>query len=163
MNRDTKMRKELQAPGRERGVMLIEALVAILIFSIGILAVVGMQSVAIKNVTESKHRSEAAFLVNELTALMWTDAGNIALYAYPGMGAVPPKLTNWIARVDANMPGAAAIRPKVTITLPPPPVPPAPAPVGATVTIELFWQLPEEASAGLPPRNHTVIASIFTS
>jgi len=60
------MRKELQSRGRERGVMLIEALIAILIFSIGILAVVGMQGVAIKNVTESKYRSEAAFLANEL-------------------------------------------------------------------------------------------------
>ena len=149
------MRKELQAPGRERGVMLIEALIAILIFSIGILAVVGMQSVAIKNVTESKHRSEAAFLVNELTSQMWTDAGNLSQYAYPGSGSVPPKLVNWIAHVELNLPGATVTRPRVTVT------PPA-AIGGATVTIELFWQLPEEASAGLPPRKHTVVATIFT-
>lgn len=155
------MCSELKERGRERGVMLIEALIAILIFSIGILAVVGMQSVAIKNVTESKYRSEAAFLVNELTALMWTDAGNISQYNYPGSSY--GKLVNWVAKVDASLPGTTAVRPRVTVTLPPPPVPPAPAPVGATVTIELFWQLPEEASAGLPPRNHTVIASIFTS
>src|SRR5205823_13644336 len=50
------------APGSERGVMLIEALAAILIFSIGILAVVGMQAVAIKDVASAKYRSEAAFL-----------------------------------------------------------------------------------------------------
>jgi len=157
------MRSELQAPGGERGVMLIEALIAILIFSIGILAVVGMQSVAIKNVTESKHRSEAAFLVNELTSQMWTDAANISQYAYPGSGSVPPKLVNWMTRVDANLPGATVTRPRVTVT-------PLAAiigitipPVGASVTIELFWQLPEEASAGLPPRNYTVVSSIFTS
>ena len=47
------------AQGGERGVMLIEALVAILIFSIGILAVVGMQAIAIKDVTSAKYRSEA--------------------------------------------------------------------------------------------------------
>jgi len=156
------MRKELQARGRERGVMLIEALIAILIFSIGILAVVGMQSVAIKNVTESKYRSEAAFLVNELTSQMWTDAVNIAQYNYPGSGAVPLKLVNWIARVDASLPGTTIRRPKVTVTPPAPMAIPIP-PVGANVTIELFWQLPEEASAGLPPRSHTVVASIFTS
>ena len=73
--------------------MLIEALLAILIFSIGILAVVGMQSVAIKSVTDSKYRSEAAFLANELIAQMWTDQGNIGLYNYPGSGTVPTKLT----------------------------------------------------------------------
>lgn len=167
------MRKELQSRGRERGVMLIEALIAILIFSIGILAVVGMQGVAIKNVTESKYRSEAAFLANELLAQMWTDAGNINSYAYPGSGTVPAKLgtitppTGWIGRVS-QLPGATVIRPRVTVVPPPPMVviPPAvapPAPIGGTVTIELFWQLPEEASAGLPPRKHMVVASVFTS
>src|SRR6266852_8615397 len=70
------------APGSERGVMLIEALAAILIFSIGILAVVGMQAVAIKDVTSAKYRSEAAFLAQELLAQMWTDNGNIGTYAF---------------------------------------------------------------------------------
>jgi len=60
-----------EAPG---GVMLLEALIAILIFSIGILAVVGMQTTTIKNVTDSKHRTEAAFLANKLLSQMWTDA-----------------------------------------------------------------------------------------
>jgi len=161
MNRGQKMRKELQSRGRERGVMLIEALIAILIFSIGILAVVGMQGVAIKNVTESKYRSEAAFLANELISTMWTDAGKLtpANYTYPG--STYANLVNWVAKVDATLPGTAAVRPRVTIT-PAPVVLPAPAPIGATVQIELFWQLPEEASAGLPPRKHMVIASIFT-
>lgn len=154
------MHNEFRAQSRESGVMLIEALIAILIFSIGILAVVGMQGVAIKNVTESKYRSEAAFLANELISNMWTDAGNVGLYNYPGSSH--PKLVNWVAKVDATLPGTAAFRPRVTIT-PAVVVPPAPAPVGATVQIELYWQLPEEASAGLPPRKHMVIASIFTS
>lgn len=154
------MRKDLQTPGRERGVMLIEALIAILIFSIGILAVVGMQSVAIKNVTESKYRSEAAFLVSELTSQMWTDAANISQYNYPSSSYV--KLVNWVAKVDATLPGTGANRPRVTVT-PPAPIPGlAIPPIGATVTIQLFWQLPEEASAGLPPRSYTVVSSIFT-
>ena len=153
------MRKDLQTPGRERGVMLIEALIAILIFSIGILAVVGMQSVAIKNVTESKYRSEAAFLANELTSQMWTDAVNITLYNYPGSSYA--KRDDWVAKVDARLPGTAANRPRITVT-PPALVGFSTPPVGGSVTIEIFWQLPEEASAGLPPRKHTVVASIFT-
>jgi hypothetical protein len=48
--------------------------------------------------------------------------------------------------------GATTVLPKVTIT--------NPTASGATVKIELFWQLPEEASLGLPPHSHTVIASI---
>jgi type IV pilus assembly protein PilV len=147
------MRKELQSPARERGVMLIEALIAILVFSIGILAVVGMQSIAIKNVTESKHRSEAAFLTEELLAQMWIDNGNIALYAYPGTGTVPARLTGWAARVNSKLPGA--VQPKVTIT--------GATAQGATVQIEVFWRLPEETTLGLPPHNHTVMATVYTS
>ena len=148
------MRAQPTAPRRERGVMLIEALLAILIFSIGILAVVGMQGVAIKNVTESKYRSEAAFLTNELMAKMWTDPGNIALYAYPGSGTVPGRLAEWVNKIDTTLPGAAVVQPKVTIT--------GATAQGATVQVDVFWRLPEETTAGLPPHSHTVVASVFT-
>jgi type IV pilus assembly protein PilV len=153
------MLSEFSGLKRERGVMLLEALIAILIFSVGILAVVGMQGAAIKSVTDSKMRSEAALLVNELIAQMWSDPGNIALYNYPGSGAVPARLQPWIARVQ-KLPGATVVAPKVTV-----PVAGTPAPTasGATVEIQVFWQLPEEASQGLPAHNHTVIVSIFTS
>lgn len=152
------MRSQPARPNRERGVMLIEALIAILIFSIGILAVVGMQSAAIKSVTDSKMRSEAALLADELIAQMWADQGNIAAYNYPGTGTVPARLTDWISRVD-KLPGAVAVPPIVTVPLPG--TPPATA-SGATVQIQIFWRLPEETSKGLPPHNHTVIVSIFT-
>jgi len=160
------MREKPVNPKRERGVMLIEALIAILIFSIGILAIVGMQGVAIKSVSESKMRSEAALLASELIAQMWSDRGNIALYNYPGSGSVPARLgkltppTGWIGRV-ANLPGAADNLPKVTVPLPGTPAANA---SGATVKIEIFWQLPEEAalSPRPAPHNHTVIVSIFT-
>jgi type IV pilus assembly protein PilV len=165
------MHKPLPIRAREEGVMLIEALIAILIFSIGILAVVGMQATAIKNVTESKSRSEAAFLAEELMAQMWIDQNispapvqvntsnvNVANYNYPGSGSPPARLgtisppTGWIGRVTTKLPGATNVLPKVTIT--------NATPSGATVKIEIFWQLPEEATLGLPPHSHTVMASI---
>src|SRR2546422_11585279 len=96
------MRTHSQAPKRENGVMLLEALIAILIFSIGILAVVGLQAVSIRNVTDSKHRTEAAFLANNLLSQMWTDAGNIASYAYPGSGGAPTRLTGWVDQVNRS-------------------------------------------------------------
>jgi type IV pilus assembly protein PilV len=163
------MHKAFPLRDRQQGVMLIEALIAILIFSIGILAAVGMQSIAIKNVTESKSRSDAAFLAGELLAQMWMDqninpatqinASNVTVanYNYPGSGSIPARLgkisppTGWIGRVT-KLPGATTVPPKVTIT--------NATPSGATVQIQIFWQLPEEASAGLPPHSHTVTASI---
>ncbi len=151
----TAMRIHPHAPKREDGVMLLEALIAILIFSIGILAVVGMQATTIKNVTDSKHRTEAAFLTNKLLSQMWIDAGNIATYAYPGSGAVPTRLTGWVGQVNTSLPGATTSPPIVTIT--------GASATGALVTIQVRWQLPEEATKLLPPHNYTVVASVYTS
>lgn len=54
----------------QRGVILIEGLVAILIFSIGILGLVALQTVSVKSATEAQFRSEAAFHVNSVVAEM---------------------------------------------------------------------------------------------
>ena len=149
------------APTNQRGVMLIEALVAILIFSIGILAVVGMQAIAIKDVTSAKYRSEAAFLVQELLSQMWTDNGNISAYAYTGAGAPPAKIQVWVNKVQSRLPDGANQFPVVTLTNP---VPAAPAvPTGATVQITVKWRLPEEVTQNLQPHSHTVIAYVYPS
>lgn len=134
------------------GAALLEALIAILIFSIGILAAVGMQAAAIKSVTESKYRTEAAFIANKLFAQLWTDAINVSAYAYPGSGTVPTKLTGWIADVNA-LPSATTLPPIVTVT--------NATAQGGTVTVQIRWQLPEEASKGLPAHNYTAIAAVY--
>jgi len=160
---ETTMRAVTRVPaqGGERGVMLIEALVAILIFSIGILAVVGMQAVAIKDVASAKYRSEAAFLVQELLAQMWIDNGNIGTYAYTGPGAPPVKIRAWVNKVQSRLPDGANQLPSVTLTNTLPVG--SPTPTGATVQITVRWRLPEEATQGLPAHNHTVIAYVYPS
>jgi type IV pilus assembly protein PilV len=64
----------------QRGVMLIEALVAILIFSVGVLAIVGLQAAMIKNTAESKYRSEASYIAQKRIGEMWADPANLASY-----------------------------------------------------------------------------------
>jgi len=148
----------MRGPRRERGVMLLEALIAILIFSIGILAVVGMQSIAIKDVTSAKYRSEAAYLAQELLSQMWTDNGNIGTYAYTGTGTVPTKIANWVAKVQQKLPDSTNQLPIVTLTNP---TPNAVTPTGATVQITVRWRLPEEITQNLPAHTHTVIAFVY--
>ena len=163
---------------RQKGVMLIEALIAILIFSIGILAAVGMQSAAIKNVTEARSRSEAAFLAQSLLAQMWIDQNinatgantsnvNVANYNYIGSGTPPARLgtitpaTGWIGQVVTRLPGASTHLPKITITNPAASLSnPNPVASGADVKIEIFWQSPEEASLSLPAHTYAIMASI---
>jgi len=156
------IRKGTIAAGARRqqaGVMLLEVLIAILIFSIGILAVVGMQAAAINNVNDSKYRSEAAFLANRLLSQMWTDAGNLGAYNYPSGNSEPAKLTPWIHDTKVGvfklLPGAVA--PIVLV--------PASTASGGQVTITVRWLMPEEAAQTPqpPPHNYTVVATIFTS
>lgn len=75
--------------GRQSGALLLEALIAILLFSLGILSLVGMQAAAIGNVSEAKYRSDASFLANQLIGQIWVNRTNIADYAYGGSGAPP--------------------------------------------------------------------------
>src|SRR6478609_8169168 len=54
------------------GVMLLEVLIAILIFSLGILGVVGLQAIAVQQSTDARYRADAAQLVDRLIGQMWT-------------------------------------------------------------------------------------------
>jgi type IV pilus assembly protein PilV len=68
------------AKSTQRGVLLIEALVAILIFSVGVLAIVGLQAAMIKNTADSKYRSEASYIAQARIGQMWADPTNLASY-----------------------------------------------------------------------------------
>jgi type IV pilus assembly protein PilV len=144
---------------RQGGVALLEALIGILIFSIGILAVVGMQATAIRTVTDSKYRSEAAFLANQLMTQIWTDDGNISSYAYNGTGTPDPRLAPWIAEVDRRLPGTAAARPVVTVSGATVKGVAGANSTGGQVRIQVFWQMPDDTA----PRNYSLLASVFTS
>ena len=56
---------------RARGFMLIEALVALLLFSLGVLGMVALQARASQESLSSEYRARAALLANELSAAMW--------------------------------------------------------------------------------------------
>lgn len=153
------MTRPSRAAHRQQGVMLLEALIAILIFSIGILAIVGMQATAVRTVTESRSRAEAALYANQLLGQIWTDAINASQYAYPGSGVVPARLQAWhdavtgVADPKRGLPGAATIKPVVTVS--------NPTAQGATVQIQVFWRNPEEEAQGIPAHNYTVTASVY--
>lgn len=60
----------------QSGVMLIEALVAVLIFSIGILALIGLQAAMIASSSEAKYRSEASFIAQNRIGEIWAGQGS---------------------------------------------------------------------------------------
>lgn len=64
----------------QQGVVLLEALVAVLIFSMGILALVGLQAAMVKNTSDSKYRSDASFIAQQRIGLIWSDPANAITY-----------------------------------------------------------------------------------
>jgi type IV pilus assembly protein PilV len=66
--------------GQQQGVVLLEALIAILIFSFGILALAGLQGAMVKNTTDSKFRSDAANVAQRQLGIIWANPTNIANY-----------------------------------------------------------------------------------
>jgi type IV pilus assembly protein PilV len=64
----------------QAGVVLLETMIAILIFSIGVLAIVGLQAAMVKNVAEAKFRSEASYIAQARVGQIWADPDNAATY-----------------------------------------------------------------------------------
>jgi len=130
---------------RQRGATLLEALIGILIFSIGILALVGMQALAIKHMSDAKYRSDAAFLANEIIGQMWVNRASLGTYAYVGAGAPPVAIDAWVTSIQNALPGvtAAANLPIITVA-------------GTTVTVTVFWKLP----GGADVHRHITMAYI---
>lgn len=145
----------------QRGSALLEALFAILLFSIGVLALVALQAVSIKNSTDAKYRSDASYLANQIIAQMWLDRSNIDRYAHYPTGPLcaftgtassnaspwTTPVTAWVAQVMALLPGAASNKTQIAVTS-----------VGGTkqVKVTVCWKGPQEVTA----HNFAVTAQI---
>lgn len=81
---------------RNGGFSLIEVLVSLLVFSVGILGLAGFQAVATRNATEASERGRAALMANELVAEMWkaraTELDDATLEAWQARVADPAVL-----------------------------------------------------------------------
>lgn len=138
----------LQTRSRQGGLILLEALVGILIFSIGILAMLGMQTIGMRNTVEAKYRSEASYLANQIVGTMWVDRANLASYS-DGVGNA--NRTSWVTQVQATLPQAATYQPSIVVT-------------GNQVTVTVRWLRPGEDPGAAPTfpnvGRHIVIAQI---
>ena len=131
--------------------MLLEAMIGILIFSLGVLALVAMQAVSTSNVSNARYRSEAAFLANEIAAAAWIGRGangaNISTFKWPGGNST---VDLWQQKVKALLPQAAAYPPTITQTAIPGIV------NGWQLTITVQWKAPD----ALTPSNHVTVAYV---
>jgi type IV pilus assembly protein PilV len=126
----------------QSGVMLLEALIGILIFSLGILAMTGLQTMSITLATDARERAEAANFADQLVGKMWLNRNALANYVYTGVGAAPPALQPWIDEVNAVLPGSVDYPPTVQVGPATWITDPTVAAAGMQTTVTLRWKRP---------------------
>ena len=140
----------------QSGVALLEALIAILIFSLGILTIVGIQATSIRLTGDAQLRTRASLLAERLIGQMWVHGGDIT-----GLKTDFEKggsaYTAWLAEVKGNVAGLPGVTgtdagsasnwPTVTVGN------------DGQVVVTLFWKTPS-MSADEPARQHIVTTNI---
>ncbi len=115
----------------QAGSILIEGLVSVAIFAFGVLALIGMQSVAIKNASQAQYRNEAGQLANQILSQIMVDQANTANYDDDSSGS--PAKDAWLTQVQNVLPnGTGSVAYVDTSTTP------------RQVTITLTWRSPGE-------------------
>jgi len=68
-------------PNTQLGIALLEALIAVLLFSMGMLALAGLQAAMVKNTSDAKYRAEASFVAQQRLGMIWVGTALPAGYA----------------------------------------------------------------------------------
>jgi len=144
---------------RQGGMMLIEALVAIAIFSFAILGIVALQAPAVRAVRDADYRAKASLFADQLVGRMWADRFNVPTYALNAAAAATcasgenasgnPAVTQWLEGLSdldnpGALPGAGGLQQKVVVS------------ANNTVTLTLCWQSPQDET----PHNFTLTTQI---
>jgi type IV pilus assembly protein PilV len=132
----TGVRAFLRRRRGQGGSALLEALIAILIFSFGVLGLIGIVAASIRATNDARYRAEAANLANALIGDMWaTAAGELD----PQFGAGGPRLVAWQSYVASQLPAASgANAPVVDLAQP------GLSTQSRSVVVTVFWQMPGE-------------------
>lgn len=106
------------------GYVLIEVLVAGMVFAIGVLGIVSLQAKMTQAQTVGKSRADATYLANELVGLVWADVPGRANYD-SSLCSTYARCSDWANKVARMLPGGSAA---VTVDL-----------VTGVVTVAISW------------------------
>jgi len=123
-------------PAMQDGSVLLESLVAILIFSFGVLGLIGILASSIRATNDARYRAEAANLANAVIGDMWATA---PADLGPQFGPDGPRLVAWQSQVAGLLPAAnGANAPLIDLAQP------GLSLQSRSVVVTVFWQLPGE-------------------
>lgn len=138
-----------------RGVMLLEALIGILVFSCGVLGLVAMHVATITQVTDARERAQASYYANQIIAQMWADdhtalaqydhyaAAGASGCTFGGAATGYQNAINWLNALRAagtGLPGAVALDNHTQIAV----AANTPAAGNTQVTVTICWKTKEE-------------------
>lgn len=103
--------RPMQRRTRQRGIGLIDALIALAILCFGLLAVTRLQGRMVTSTTDAQLRQTAVQLADELLNTAIVDVDNAACYTLPqagtcGNAGAKTRTTEWATRVAAALPGS---------------------------------------------------------
>ncbi len=125
---------------QQRGVLLVESAVAVLVFSVGVLGAVALQAQSRRHLSEAQSRAEAADLADALLAKMWADdPAQLAQRYDSAQAATAYREFAWRA---TRLPGGTAADNALSVN-----VTAGPSSSSRSVNILLRWRAPGEAQA----------------
>lgn len=114
-------------PSLQGGFAILEALVSMLVFALGILGLIGLQGTMTREQTASKVRADAAYLASELIGTMWTDIPNLTQYATASCAGYA-RCADWRNKVRVSLPSGSF---NVEVNA-----------ANGDVTVSVFWTMP---------------------
>jgi type IV pilus assembly protein PilV len=109
-----RIRQQRSTPARPRftgsavrGFVMLEALIAAVIFSIGVLGLVSLQASMTQSQTLGKFRGDAIYLADELVGLIWTDLPRATSYASASCSGYA-RCSDWQGKLGRTLPGATS-------------------------------------------------------
>ena len=135
----------------QSGAFLLEALIGVLIFAFGILGLVGLQAVAIRNTNDLQYRGEAIMIANAAMGRMWTmDRSKLKAF-YAGDAGTGGDGYDALVEAAERLPsvkGNGALAPTVTVD-------DGPSSTSNLITVTVRWQLPGD------PTPHQYVGTVI--
>jgi type IV pilus assembly protein PilV len=136
---------------KQRGIALVEVLVAIVLLGVGLLGAIGLQAKSYSALADTGMRAEATIAADKLIGMMTTDQANLAAYARALNGPTSATLLPWYNETRAHIPNAA-----ITVA-----VTPVSTTAAGQVTVTISWtRKATTGGAAAVTNTHTVTSYI---
>ena len=131
------MREKADPIYHQRGSSLLEGLLAIVLFSIGLLSLLMLLSATLIESSNARYRIEASLLISDLVSHMWIGDHSLNGLKTRFADTTSKDYQSWFTSVSRRLPGVSAQTnaPQITID------------DARNVTVNIRWQVPGDSTS----------------